>query len=133
MISGSQRKRQQRNPLVFLDIVTDGEPAGRIVIELRADIVPRTAENFRALCTGEKGIGTNGKPLHYKGVRFHKAVSQFMVQGGDIINGDGTGGESIYGPTFEDENFNLRSCHFVVFNLDIFFCHAMRQTLPLTK
>ncbi|XP_013171707.1 PREDICTED: peptidyl-prolyl cis-trans isomerase D isoform X1 [Papilio xuthus] len=108
MISGSQRKRQQRNPLVFLDIVTDGEPAGRIVIELRADIVPRTAENFRALCTGEKGIGTNGKPLHYKGVRFHKAVSQFMVQGGDIINGDGTGGESIYGPTFEDENFNLR-------------------------
>ncbi|CAH2055921.1 unnamed protein product, partial [Iphiclides podalirius] len=106
MIARSQRKPQQRNPFVFLDIAIDGEQ-GRIVVELRADIVPKTAENFRALCTGEKGIGVNGKPLHYKGVRFHKAVSQFMVQGGDIINGDGTGGESIYGPTFEDENFKL--------------------------
>ncbi|CAH2088267.1 unnamed protein product [Euphydryas editha] len=105
MITRTQQK--QRNPLVFLDILIDGEKAGRIVIELRYDVVPKTAENFRALCTGEKGIGVFGKPLHFKGVRFHKAISQFMVQGGDIINGDGTSGESIYGPTFEDENFTL--------------------------
>ncbi|XP_028164874.1 peptidyl-prolyl cis-trans isomerase D isoform X1 [Ostrinia furnacalis] len=99
---------QQRNPLVFLDISIDGEYAGRIVIELRSDVVPKTAENFRALCTGEKTITTNGKPLHFKGSKFHKAIAQFMVQGGDIVNGDGTGGESIYGPTFEDENFILK-------------------------
>ncbi|XP_045453421.1 peptidyl-prolyl cis-trans isomerase D [Melitaea cinxia] len=105
MITRTQQK--QRNPLVFLDILIDGEKAGRIVIELRSDVVPKTAENFRALCTGEKGIGVFGKPLHFKGVRFHKAISQFMVQGGDIINGDGTSGESIYGPTFKDENFTL--------------------------
>ncbi|XP_073954539.1 cyclophilin 40 [Choristoneura fumiferana] len=95
------------NSIVFLDISINGEKAGRIIIELRNDIVPKTAENFRALCTGEKGIGVNGKPLHYKNTKFHKAVKQFMVQGGDIINGDGTSGESIYGPTFEDENFKL--------------------------
>ncbi|XP_047538978.1 peptidyl-prolyl cis-trans isomerase D isoform X1 [Vanessa atalanta] len=105
MITRNQLK--QRNPLVFLDILIDGEKAGRIVIELRRDVVPKTAENFRALCTGEKGVGVFGKPLHFKGVRFHKAISQFMVQGGDIINGDGTSGESIYGLTFEDENFTL--------------------------
>ncbi|CAG9782235.1 unnamed protein product [Diatraea saccharalis] len=99
---------QQRNPLVFLDITIDGESAGRIIIELRSDLVPKTAENFRALCTGEKGVSPNGKPLHFKGVRFHRAVPQFMVQTGDILNGDGTGGESIYGPTFEDENFILK-------------------------
>ncbi|XP_050355651.1 peptidyl-prolyl cis-trans isomerase D [Nymphalis io] len=103
----TRHQLKQRNPLVFLDILIDGEKAGRIVIELRRDVVPKTAENFRALCTGEKGVGVFGKPLHFKGVRFHKAISQFMVQGGDIINGDGTSGESIYGPTFEDENFTL--------------------------
>ncbi|RVE46329.1 hypothetical protein evm_009048 [Chilo suppressalis] len=99
---------KQKNPLVFLDITIDGESAGRIIIELRKDVVPKTAENFRALCTGEKGTSTDGKPLHFKGVRFHRAVPQFMVQSGDIINGDGTGGESIYGPSFEDENFILK-------------------------
>ncbi|XP_043289020.1 peptidyl-prolyl cis-trans isomerase D isoform X2 [Venturia canescens] len=75
---------------------------------MRENIVPRTAENFRALCTGEKGIGCNGKNLHYKGTIFHKIVPLFMIQGGDIINFDGTSGESIYGPQFEDENFEVQ-------------------------
>ncbi|XP_075982050.1 cyclophilin 40 [Anticarsia gemmatalis] len=104
----SSDPRTQRNPLVYLDISIDGEPAGRVVIKLRSDVVPKTAENFRALCTGEKGNGVNEKPLHYKGTKFHKAISQFMIQGGDIISDDGSGGESIYGPTFEDENFRLK-------------------------
>lgn len=77
------------------------------MIELFKDVVPRTSENFRALCTGEKGIGINGKKLHYKGSIFHKVLPQFMIQGGDIINFDGTSGESIYGAQFEDENFKL--------------------------
>lgn len=81
--------------------------AGRIIIELRKDVVPKTAENFRALCTGEKGIGTLGKPLHYKGVRFHKVTRVYVAQSGDVVNNDGTCGESIYGPLFEDENFKL--------------------------
>lgn len=81
---------------------------GRIVIELRKDVVPKTAENFRGLCTGEYGIGKNGKPLHYKGVPFHKIIRVYAAQGGDIINYDGTSGESIYGPIFKDENFILK-------------------------
>lgn len=81
---------------------------GRLVIELRADVVPKTAENFRALCTGEKGLSElTGTRLHYKGSRFHKVKSLFMSQGGDIVNFNGSGGESIYGKTFEDENFTL--------------------------
>ena len=90
------------NPVYFIFSV------GRVVLELFKDVVPKTAENFRALCTGEKGTGLSGKPLHYKGSVFHKAVSQFMIQGGDIVNFDGSGGESIYGLTFEDENFELK-------------------------
>ncbi|KAH8270537.1 hypothetical protein KR018_011228 [Drosophila ironensis] len=95
------------NPIVFLDIDIGQEDAGRMVIELRKDVVPRTAENFRALCTGECGVGQLGRPLHYKGTRFHRIKRVFAVQSGDVVKNDGTSGESIYGPVFEDENFDL--------------------------
>ncbi|KAM1233789.1 hypothetical protein ACFX2J_003460 [Malus domestica] len=85
------------NPKVFFDMTIGGQPAGRIVMELFADTTPRTAENFRALCTGEKGNGRSGKPLHYKGSAFHRVIPGFMCQGGDFTAGNGTGGESIYG------------------------------------
>ena len=93
------------NPKVFFDMAVGGAPAGRIVMELFADTTPQTAENFRALCTGEKGIGKSGKPLHYKGSSFHRVIPGFMCQGGDFTAGNGTGGESIYGAKFADENF----------------------------
>merc|ERR1712195_432520 len=96
------------NPRVFFDMTVGGNDAGRIEIELRADVAPRTAENFRALCTGEKGVGESGKPLHYKGSKFHRVITQFMRQGGDFTRGNGTGGESIYGEKFADENFQLK-------------------------
>jgi len=95
---------------VFFDITIGGAPAGRIIMELFSgkDEVPKTAENFRALCTGEKGIGKSGKPLHFKGSAFHRVIPNFMCQGGDFTAGNGTGGESIYGAKFADENFRFK-------------------------
>ena len=90
---------------VFFDITIGGSPAGRIEMELFDD-TPNTSENFRALCTGEKGVGKLGKNLHFKGSKFHRVIKGFMAQGGDFTAGNGTGGESIYGTKFRDENFN---------------------------
>uniref|UniRef100_A0A7S1WJE5 Peptidyl-prolyl cis-trans isomerase n=1 Tax=Alexandrium catenella TaxID=2925 RepID=A0A7S1WJE5_ALECA len=100
-----EQRKGLPNPTVFLDIEVRGqgrrvEASGRLEIELFADIVPMTAENFRCLCTGERG-----EDLHFKGCKFHRIVPGFMAQGGDITKGDGTGGRSIYGPRFRDESF----------------------------
>jgi len=97
-------------PRCFFDVEIGGRPAGRIQFVLRPDVVPKTADNFLKLCTGEMGMGKNpqGKPLHYKGAFFHRVIPNFMLQGGDFTTGDGRGGESIYGGKFPDENFQLR-------------------------
>jgi peptidylprolyl isomerase len=145
-MSGNHPIANASNPIVFFDMEVGGKPAGRIEMELRKDVAPKTAENFRALCTGEKGMGKSGKPLHFKGSKFHRVIPQFMwsehtgthtltlvmkhsiqqewlvdccllfvlcldavfSQGGDFTVGNGTGGESIYGTKFQDENFTLK-------------------------
>merc|ERR1711959_25533 len=104
----SEPEDDMPNPSVFFDMEIGGKAAGRVEMELRADVVPKTAENFRALCTGEKGTGRSGKPLHFKGSTFHRVIPDFMCQGGDFTAGNGTGGESIYGTKFADENFTLK-------------------------
>ncbi|KAG8742501.1 peptidyl-prolyl cis-trans isomerase cpr6 [Ceratobasidium sp. 414] len=93
---------------VYFDITIGGTAAGRITFKLYSDIVPKTAENFRALCTGEKGMGSQGKKLHYQGSGFHRVIPGFMLQGGDFTLGNGRGGESIYGAKFADENFSVK-------------------------
>ncbi|XP_050562890.1 peptidyl-prolyl cis-trans isomerase G isoform X1 [Spodoptera frugiperda] len=105
-VEGDEKAVRSR---VFMDISIGGLPSGRLVFELFNDIAPKTAENFRALCAGDMGVGKNtGKPLTYKGMVFHRVVKDFMIQGGDFTNANGTGGESIYGGTFEDETFELK-------------------------
>ncbi|KAJ1826743.1 hypothetical protein LPJ56_002031 [Coemansia sp. RSA 2599] len=99
-MTGSGESLGRENPRVFLEFAVDGRPSGRVVFELRDDVVPRTTRNFKALCTGEKGFG-------YKGSRVHRIIPGFMVQAGDFTKGNGTGGRSIYGEKFDDEGFSL--------------------------
>ncbi|KAH9752300.1 peptidyl-prolyl cis-trans isomerase CYP22 [Citrus sinensis] len=97
------RPPNPKNPIVFFDVTIGTIPAGRIKMELFADIAPKTAENFRQFCTGEYRKG--GLPVGYKGCQFHRVIKDFMIQAGDFLKGDGSGCTSIYGHKFDDENF----------------------------
>ena len=99
---------QVKRAKVFFDVAIGRNAPSKVTFELFNDVVPKTAENFRALCTGEKGMGRSGKALHYKDSKFHRIIPKFMIQGGDFTHGTGVGGESIYGNKFNDENFNVR-------------------------
>ena len=96
------------DPIVFLDIDVGARPVGRIEIALSSNVAPRTCENFRALCTGERASARTREPLHFKESSFHRVIPGFMAQGGDFTRHNGTGGESIYGEKFKDENFELK-------------------------
>ncbi|GLI80523.1 peptidyl-prolyl cis-trans isomerase H [Penicillium ochrochloron] len=101
------RPSEPTNPVVFFDLALAGEALGRIKMELFANTTPKTAENFRQFCTGESK-NPKGQPQGYKGSKFHRVIKDFMIQGGDFVNGDGTGSCTIYGtPKFADENFTL--------------------------
>jgi peptidyl-prolyl isomerase E (cyclophilin E) len=104
-VSKPEEKEKKANPQVYFDIKIGNSDAGRIVMLLRADVVPKTAENFRQLCTNEQGYG-------FKGSTFHRIIPEFMCQGGDFTKNNGTGGKSIYGAKFADENFKLKHSGF---------------------
>ncbi|XAR59826.1 Peptidylprolyl isomerase [Bertholletia excelsa] len=117
VFSTSQREEEKAEEVyeithrVYLDVDIDKQRVGRIVIGLYGQDVPKTVENFRALCTGELGKSASGKALHYKGTPFHRIIPGFMIQGGDIIYGDGKGSVSVYDGTFPDESFKIKHSH----------------------
>ena len=129
-MASDEEPDDEPNPRVFLDVeIAEWGEAGRIEIELFKDAAPKTAENFRLLCSGEKGISlATGMPLHYKGSRFHRVIPNFMIQGGDITTGDGTGGDSIYGGVFKDEPFEGKAAKHTGFG-----CVSMANNGPDTN
>jgi hypothetical protein len=108
--AANNNQQQQSRTRCFFDVEFNSHPVGRIVLELFNDLCPKTCENFRALCTGEKGVGaTTNKKLYYKSCPFHRVIKGFIIQGGDFTDGDGTGGESIYGGCFDGTRLGFLS------------------------